>query len=807
VTDESPWSCKTYFNARDILSPHLQPYYDTYAASYIDTAKPYVTPAVNFANEKYYIHGAPLVEKGVSYGQDQWEKAVQPQILSAASGAKQQYDTLLAPHVDRVNAAAQPYYGMAKENLLQTYYTHLLPTYTATRPYAEHAYAIGSDFAVQTGIPYTHWASSTVAGFVNRTIWPRVRVLYGENVEPQLVRIVERLGRYRDSKKLKAAVKDVDESSISLSKLSSISSVAAGHAKDSKTKATTTASKSLTPQQQEAEARKEIAADLKKWQDKFATAATKGREDLEERVQDITHRQIKSQVDGVGAALNVELEETIKDEISALKTKIVSMVRSLSKESIAADAQNAQRDVSTAVREAGVSIKTKAQALRAWKHNFNDETFALIEAASNSTLEVVDNIRDLGLQEIGTKWAWMEGVTYKDWAEYHTLKKSFEDKRDQVEDVAKNPKVLTQIQEAGDEIESKGMSVATEAAMELKRLKDAGIWKINAGDSSDDFSTKHAPAAAVKAGQEILEKVAGASEAIVGTSQGTMGSVISQASTSAADVVSSASSMIVGKQPGKIEEAASRASGAILGTETPSVESIASKASSGVEDIKNAASSAVIQPIEQVVGKANEAAAGDQQPIAESVISAASEKAKDAASDAGSVVGTPPPHGSATSKISESISSVISAASEALPATESIESVRSSIVDSASSTTSSIAFKASKKVWGGASAQFVDAREIVYEDVIEEDDSAFSLKIQSMASQAGDRYSEITNAVSEALVPTSTQGNVESITSLASAQYADALLAASRALYGTEQGTGESLVSVASGKYAQAVAA
>ena len=40
-----------------------------------------------------------------------------------------------------------------------------------------------------------------------------------------------------------------------------------------------------------------------------------------------------------------------------------------------------------------------------------------------STLEVLDGIRDLGLQEIGMRWAWMEGVTYKHWAKYHDLKR------------------------------------------------------------------------------------------------------------------------------------------------------------------------------------------------------------------------------------------------------------------------------------------------------------------------------------------------------------------------------------------------
>ena len=68
---------------------------------------------------------------------------------------------------------------------------------------------MGQSFVLDTGLPYTQWAWTSTAAFVNRTLWPRLTILYGENVEPQLVRISERLGRYRDGKKAKAVVESV----------------------------------------------------------------------------------------------------------------------------------------------------------------------------------------------------------------------------------------------------------------------------------------------------------------------------------------------------------------------------------------------------------------------------------------------------------------------------------------------------------------------------------------------------------------------------------------------------------------------
>jgi hypothetical protein len=104
-------------------------------------------------------------------------------------------------------------------------------------------------------------------------------------------------------------------------------------------------------------------------------------------------------------------------------------------------------------------------------------------------------------------------------------------------------------------------------------------------------------------------------------------------------------------------------------------------------------------------------------------------------------------------------------------------------------------------------AEHVEARQIVFEDIVDgSDDTSFSEKLQSMASEAGDRYSDITKAVSEALLgPTSTQ--TIHVTKLAADKYSSALSAASVALYGTEQGTGESVSSVIASRYSDAVAA
>jgi len=192
----------------------LQPYYDTYAASYVDAARPYYntldTKVIAPATALGVKYGAPRVAQAQAFGQEQWSKNLQPQVSRVQDLARQQYDANLAKHVNTVTDGATPYYNIAKTSALQTYYGHVLPTYRTVQPYAAQGYELASDFAVNTALPYSKWALVTGGVFLDRTVWPRLRILYGENVEPQLVRIGERLGRYRDGKKIQAVVDEID---------------------------------------------------------------------------------------------------------------------------------------------------------------------------------------------------------------------------------------------------------------------------------------------------------------------------------------------------------------------------------------------------------------------------------------------------------------------------------------------------------------------------------------------------------------------------------------------------------------------
>ncbi|KAH9219876.1 hypothetical protein DL95DRAFT_384089 [Leptodontidium sp. 2 PMI_412] len=878
LTDSSPRVCKPYFQVRSIIAPHLEPYYNTYAAPYVDASRPYydvldkrvISPATALGKK----YGAPRVAQAQAFGQAQWDKNVQPQVQKYQTVLKEKYDQTLGPHVDTAVAAAGPYYEIAKTSAQQTYYEHILPTYTAVQPYALQGYGLANDFAINTALPYSKWAWTAGVVFLDRTVWPQIRILYGENVEPQLVRIGERLGRYRDGKKLKAVVEDIDSSSsasVASQTLSSIAaSVSSAHATPTPEAASTeTAVQSseapeATPESEKEireKAQKIVGHDLKEWQEKFAKAADEGSADLEERITEITDRMVQSQAEEVGKAHIIQLEETVNSSLKKLKTAIISIV------SDSKATEESEDALSTAVRKAGIAIKEKAQAVRSWRQNYDRETNELVSLSAQDTFEILDHIRDLGLQEIGMRWAWTDGITHKDWAKYHQLKTKFDEWRVDVENVVTGHPGLDKARAASEEVESQAMAIAEDAAKELTRLKETGRWKIQAADSSDDFSTKIMPAPAAVVIQKVADKASELNEAvapssqsqgtvesvisvgsasassladqasssIIGTQQGTVESIASVAKASASSVVDQASSTIIGTQQGSVESAASvakasassiidQASSSVIGAQQGSVESIASVAKASASSVLDQASSSIVGTpqgsMESVASVASQAASSLSAKASSSIVGKEPgilEQASESIISAGSVISesTSVLSDAASSSISSGSSELSKAASKASSSLSSAtSSIASSLSKSASDTSSSVSSAASsasstasKKVWGGAMAQHVEARKIIFDDIVDDsDDGSYSEKIQSMASEAGDRYADMTNAVSEALLrATSTENSP--MTKLAAEKYSSALSAASVALYGTEQGAGESISSVVASKYDEAVAA
>ncbi|CAG9983925.1 unnamed protein product [Clonostachys byssicola] len=531
--DTSPFICQYYFKTKTFVAPYVQPYYDEYAAPYVDVAQPYydtLNQKVLVPAHKYAVqYGTPYVEKAQEFGLAQWEKNGQVQLQKIQGLVRDKYDDKVGPYITQANDVLGPYVDAAQTEAYQVYYEYLLPGYTFVQPYAIDAYRTTSKFAADTALPTASWAWGKTSSFLDTAIWPHLRVIYVENVEPQLVRIGERLGRY--GTRVKSQVERLpDFESITTTSAFSKPTVQATSA------ATVEATASETPRVESKEAyaqpvqapapaenendkrkkaREMVAQDLEQWQNRFATLADEGANDMEERVDEIAKQMIEAEVKKTGTSLMERLEATVESEVKTLKQKISALVKQST-----TGLKDPEEEAVKAVRNAGAAIKQKAQAIREWRKKYDIDLQNTVVNAADAHFKLLDETRGLALQQIGMKWAWTDGVTYKDWQKYHELKTTFSAWTDQLKQLIVTHPALLAAQEASAQVEDESMEIASNAAKELGRLKEVTHWKVLAQDSSDNFSLEEmklaaeaVEAAAVAAEEARLAAVKAAEEA------------------------------------------------------------------------------------------------------------------------------------------------------------------------------------------------------------------------------------------------------------------------------------------------------
>ncbi|PTB58560.1 hypothetical protein M431DRAFT_490173 [Trichoderma harzianum CBS 226.95] len=530
---DSPFICKPYFQAKAAVAPYTLPYYDQYIAPYADFAWPYyqavdssvLTPARTYAVQ----YGGPWVEKGQEQVWAQWEKHGQPQVAQLRALSQKQYEETIAPYMERAGEVFGPYYEIGHINSLRLYYQVLLPSYELVQPYAHQGYNAASSFTTGTALPAAQWVWGKTNAFLNKAVWPQVRMVYVENVEPQLVRIGERLERYKNRAKTRV-LPEVTSSSTRRKttteppRYSSFSKPAPQGTQS----ASTTASESVAPppsssveQQPVTEsywnpvqappaaenetekrriAREMVAQDLEMWQNKFAAQAEEGAADMEDRIDEIANRMVVDEIVSKGKPLVKKLEALVQSETDGLKAKIASIVA----ENAANPLDDAQEQIVAAIRAAGIAIKTAAQGIRSWREEYDDNLQYMVLKAADVHFQILDETTNLALQQLGMKWAWTDGVTYRDWAKYHELKQTLGDWTEELKHLIVTHPTLLQAQDAAALVEDDGMTIASSAAKELARLKQVAQWKILANDATDNFDSEAMEKAAEAAQNPVV---------------------------------------------------------------------------------------------------------------------------------------------------------------------------------------------------------------------------------------------------------------------------------------------------------------
>lgn len=218
LNESSSSVCKPYLVARSHVEPYILPYYHTYAAPYVDRARPYATvlneqvyaPAANIAKQGYDKYGASAWDRTRKYARSQWDAQVIPHLQSVQDHVNGMYKTQIEPHIQRGRAVVLPYYRQANNALLRMYWDYVFPYYARSRPFIGKTYTSGQDMLATTVLPYAQGTWSSVVYFANSQILPKITGLYSENVEPQLVKIGRRLASYKEGRRLRGVLDEFD---------------------------------------------------------------------------------------------------------------------------------------------------------------------------------------------------------------------------------------------------------------------------------------------------------------------------------------------------------------------------------------------------------------------------------------------------------------------------------------------------------------------------------------------------------------------------------------------------------------------
>lgn len=343
------------------------------------------------------------------------------------------------------------------------------------------------------------------------------------------------------------------------------------------TPATTTTATTATPVSQHAQERSPTD-DIRKWELKFTRAAEQGSQDLQNRIADIISRQMEGQVKGVGHALLTRLEVEADDALANVKMSITNAVQQLPEDSSDDHKAYALHNILETLRGSGKNLKDRAQQVREWKAQHDIDIDSMIDAATTSTLSVLDGIRDLGLSRIGKQWAEMEDISYDHWTEYHQLKQKFDVLRADVVAAASQHDQLDIAKKEANAVQDTAMTIAENTAKELARLKDVAKWKIEAKDDSDDFTTRYAAVAAAKGlGQKIAGIFGGESDEVESSVQplGKVSSLVEPVSSSMTEAIAHATEAI-GQSVQDISTPVTEASESVTSVITQATNSVAS---------------------------------------------------------------------------------------------------------------------------------------------------------------------------------------------------------------------------------------
>ncbi|TGJ70284.1 hypothetical protein EYR41_006259 [Orbilia oligospora] len=449
----------------DVYDFYIEPYYDEYLASYVNKAAPYIISA----NEQY-------VRPARVYAVEQFEKTGRPLLVKAKDAAvatlspyaQRAYDAYLAEFVATGREAYDAYAPTVEKYGKQGYdyaIEKAYPYYLISLPYLEKAW--------EQGIETAGWAGVEGKGWISRR--------WGIHVEPQLWRIQERLGlkglrgtrvqdgptpphRGNPNASDTAPENILEESYEDIDAKETPQANAQGATGEEKEK------KKSSAEQIEA-ARPQVEADLESWGAKFEEAGVKASADVVSQLDELCGKVMKEH-GTLSTEILTDLEARIEKEYRDFEQGLGTLLDS------PAETKYVMVGYDGLVGRTMQNLKEKQTQIKGRTQELLMDTYQTTAKIVDAALAEMDSAHDIGMQELGMKWAWMEGVTYKDWAKYHDLKKAFGSLKTKVIRSGQGHKGLREVTDYAKSIDDAAADVLKVARVEVGKLEKLGRQRL-----------------------------------------------------------------------------------------------------------------------------------------------------------------------------------------------------------------------------------------------------------------------------------------------------------------------------------------
>jgi len=615
--------------------PYVHPYVDKTAQFYENNGK----HTIQYVQKTYRKYGRPSVRSAQRSAVSHYERFISPQIRKIRNSIVLSYNTSLGPTVSgwqkKYQRDYKPLVVGSQKSATKVYNQAIVPMSQKIGPKFAALDLRLRTFRDTFIFPQLKLLGRKILEILTNGMLPRLQVVWGKHIAPQINKINDRLSDYKRHKQVDHAIKDAKSStktissSISSSVSSMLTSMCAAPNMASQSKVVAKAEQSASSS--------ELEADLKVWRKTLRKSSGAAAETLDHEITEYVLRS-KYQFSSVASGLLQELRNVIEFEVHHGETNAIHLART--------DTPSVE-DFLSVVRISGANIRDKAFEIRKYMENVRNDTMDHVRALQKSSLDNLDDIKISATRELSKKWgdAIVQGRN-SPVSRLETYTKELKENMP-LQNIGKSS--IAEFVQRVEEVDTQAAQVASSGADRLASLRKVGKRKIEMHDDSVDFGDAYMPAAFLKildgiktaaglttepsqpAAKSLLSRLSvaassaykeGLSTIGTGAQEGftqataAAGSVLNEAgsytssiaavvSGSATSVYSAASGRIVGEEPGLADRATSALHDAVYGTEKPMLSKASMSAQSMAQGVAESASSVIHRSEPNLQGKAS----------------------------------------------------------------------------------------------------------------------------------------------------------------------------------------------------------